>query len=372
MWLCPRMKITTSRFFDRTGLKEALFETGVAKGFIEQCPLQKPTDCLARPELANSLGIGNIVFKIENDRLGLTSFKALGGAYAIIRTLVERFETETGRKFSRTDFQGSEFRNLSARTVFTAATDGNHGLSVAAGARVVGAKAVIFVHERVPDYRVQRLKERGADVRVVAGVFDDAVAEASRQAKAKGWILVADTSDDPADALPGLVLEGYTVLADEMVTQSNETPTHIFLQAGVGGLAAACIARWQNLTPLPSIIIVEPEEAPALFASAQTGELTSVPENDAGEMEMLECYRPSALAWDVILPVTKAFQTVSSREAKEAVTDLAIHNIATTPSGAAGFAGLREAAFDPNARRECGLNADSVVWIVISEGPAEA
>lgn len=365
------MKISPNRFFDGAGLKEAPFETGLAAGFVQQCPLHKTTDCIKKPELAKALGTGNIVFKIENERLGLTSFKALGGAYAIIRTLIERFETTTGQTFSRTDFQSRAFRDLSARIVFTAATDGNHGLSVAAGARAVGTKAVIFVHERVPDYRIQRLKERGADVRVVAGVFDDAVAEASRQAKTNGWILVADTSEDPTDTLPQLVLEGYTVLADEMMVQCNETPSHIFLQAGVGGLAASCIARWQEMTPQPTFIIVEPEEAPALFESARTGELTSVPEDDAGAMEMLECYRPSALAWGIILPVAKVFQTVSSAEAGMAVAELAAHGIATTPSGAAGYAGLREAALNPGARKTCGLNANSVVWIVISEGPAE-
>jgi len=365
------MKIYSNSVAENAKISETLFDTRKAYDLIGSCPLHQPTDCLSKPSLAKALGIKNVIFKIENQRLGLTSFKALGGAYAIIRLLGSRFESITGTPFSVSDFHSSTFRELVADTIFTAATDGNHGLSVAAGARAVGAKAVIFVHERVPQYRVQRLRDKGADVRVVSGVFDDAVAEASRQAKSNGWILVADTSDDPEDLLPRFVLEGYTILADEWLEQETQTPTHTFLQAGVGGLAAACIAKWQSLSPQPAFVIVEPDEAPALFESARAGEIRSIPEQDAGAMEMLECYRPSSLAWDIIAPVARAFQTISSIEAQQAVRELADVGIATTPSGAAGYAGLREAAMDTNARKACGLNADSVVWIVISEGPAQ-
>ncbi len=339
-----------------------------AAALIRQCPLYEPTPALDRPDLARALGLGQLVIKHEARRLGLTSFKSLGGAYAIIRHLAEKFETGTGRRFTADDFHRRAFRDLASKSVFAAATDGNHGLSVAAGARAVGATANIFVHQRVPDYRIARLKEKGANVTVVPGVFDNAVAEAGRQAAERGWVLVADTTENPDDAVPKWVLDGYTLLASEMMDQTVRPPTHAVLHAGVGGLAAACMDRWKTLSPRPACLIVEPAEAPALFESFKTGRMISVPDDSAGSMEMLECYRPSRLAWDILEPLTTACFTVTSAEAEDAVLALAKAGFDTTPSGAAAFAGLYKIARDDAARQACGLTDESVVWLVISEG----
>ncbi|MFL5192813.1 MAG: diaminopropionate ammonia-lyase, partial [Microvirga sp.] len=193
-----------------------------------------PTPLHTLPALAAELGVGTIHVKDEGFRLGLGSFKALGGSYAVIRLVLEEASRRLGRQIDVAELNAPEVRSIAAGMTMACATDGNHGRSVAQGAQLVGAKAAIFVHSGVSGERVAAIARFGADMIRVKGNYDDSVAEAARAAAAQGWIVVSDTSWPGYERIPGLVMQGYTAMVRETLRQLREPPTHVFVQAGVG------------------------------------------------------------------------------------------------------------------------------------------
>src|SRR5690606_6698488 len=103
---------------------------------------------------------------------------------------------------------------------------------VAAGARILGCRSVIFVHSGVSRSRSEAI---GADEIVrVGGNYDLSVSEAERVSAERGWLLVSDTSWPGYEEVPSLVAQGYTIIAEEalhqLARQNHGTPTHVFLQ----------------------------------------------------------------------------------------------------------------------------------------------
>ena len=209
------------------------------------------TPLVSLPGLARELGVSSIHMKDEGFRLGLGSFKALGGSYAVIRLVLE----EAGRQLSRpvdvSELQASEVAAIAKTMIFACATDGNHGRSVAQGAQLVGAKAAIFVHAGVSDERIAAIGHYGAEMIRVAGTYDDSVREAARVATEHGWTIVSDTSWPGYERIPGLVMQGYTAIIGEALRAMPEPPTHVFVQSGVGGIAAAAAGQPGNRTWRP-------------------------------------------------------------------------------------------------------------------------
>ena len=194
-----------------------------------------PTPLHKLPALAAELGVGAIHIKDEGSRLGLGSFKALGGSYAVIRLVLEEASRRLGRPIDVAELHTPEVRAVAAGMTFACATDGNHGRSVAQGAQLVGARAAIFVHSGVSNERVAAIARFGARMIRVEGTYDDSVAEAARVAAERGWIVVSDTSWPGYERIPGLVMQGYTAMVREALRQLPAIPTHVFVQAGVGG-----------------------------------------------------------------------------------------------------------------------------------------
>ena len=177
--------------------------------------------------------------KDEGLRLGLGSFKALGGSYAVIRLVLDAASERLGRAVDVAALQTPDVRAIAADMTFACATDGNHGRSVAQGAKLVGARAVVFVHSGVSQERVAAIARFGAEMVRVAGSYDDSVEEAARVADKNGWTIVSDTSWPGYERIPALVMQGYTAMVREALRQFPEPPSHVFVQAGVGGVAAA-------------------------------------------------------------------------------------------------------------------------------------
>jgi len=182
--------------------------------------------------------------------------------------------------------------------VVTCATDGNHGRAVAWGANRFHCGCVIFVHESVSQGRVDAIRHHGADVRRVPGNYDDAVRAAESQARANGWFLVSDTSWAGYTEVPRQIMQGYRVMADEAADQwHGAPPTHVFIQGGAGGVAAAVSAQMrERLHPAPALIVVEPDKAAYLLASAVAGKPATVPGNLDTIMAGLACGEPSIVA----------------------------------------------------------------------------
>ncbi|WP_262268591.1 diaminopropionate ammonia-lyase [Microvirga yunnanensis] len=337
-----------------------------------------PTPLLALPALAAELGVGAVHVKDEGYRLGLGSFKALGGSYAVIRLVLEEAGRRLGRPFEVADLTTPDLRAIAAGMTFVCATDGNHGRSVAQGARLVGADAVVFVHAGVSDERVAAIARFGARIVRVAGTYDDSVAEAARVASETGWIVVSDTSWPGYERIPGLVMQGYTALVREALRQLPAPPSHVFVQAGVGGVAAAVAGHLALVLGdrQPTFAVVEPARAACLLETARAGHPVRIGHGRPTIMAMLECYEPSLVAWRVLSRVADAFMTVDEDEAVAAMRRLARPAgrdpaIVAGESGGVGLAGLVRAAADPGIRAALGLDGASRVFLINTEGATD-
>ena len=349
-----------------------------AKKIMSLADRNLPTPLHTLPGLARQLGVEAIYVKDESRRLGLGSFKALGGAYAVVTLTLEETSRALTRSISVVDLHASDVRRITANMTFCCATDGNHGRSVAQGARRVGAKAVVFVHEGVSDERIHAIASLGASVVRVPGSYDDSVAEASRVAKDRGWTIVSDTSWPGYEHVPILVMQGYTIMVQEILAALPKPPTHLFVQAGVGGLAASVAAHLALMlgTRRPFFIVVEPERAACLYESAGAGKLQKIKHREPTIMSMLECYEPSLVAWRILSRAADAFMTVSDNDAVEAMNRFAKPSQADTAivageSGGAGLAGLLTLSRDQEARAATGLGLNSRVLVINTEGATD-
>ncbi|MER8598331.1 diaminopropionate ammonia-lyase [Mesorhizobium sp. M1339] len=334
-----------------------------------------PTPIYSLPEVARATNTANVMLKDEGGRLGMGSFKALGGAYAVMSIFRTMVESWLGREITIPELLSPPAAKLAANLTFCCATDGNHGKSVAAGARILGCRSVVFVHEGVTPERAEAI---GADEIVrVPGNYDDSVAAAEKAASQRDWTLVSDTSWPGYETIPALVAQGYTILAEEALQQFEHErvapPTHVFLQAGVGGFASSISAYLLAALGRDNIkiIVVEPDRAACLYESAVAGKLTSVAAREPTIMAMLECYTPSLVAWRVLQETADAFMIISDDDARQAMKMLAFRGgyypIISGESGAAGLAGLVVAASDPVASEKLKLDAGSRILLICTE-----
>ncbi len=311
-----------------------------------------PTPLIPLEAMARAAGVGAILYKHEGRRFSLKSFKALGGAYAVERLVEQRGSAE-------------------GLTV-TCATDGNHGRAVAWGAKRLGVTAIIYVHETVSEGRAKAIAAFGAEVRRVPGNYDDAVRASAEAAAANGWTIVSDTSWPGYDVIPRDVMQGYAVLALEAEGQ-GAAPTHIFVQGGVGGLAAGVLSyHWEKQgAQRPVVVVVEPDRADCMFQSALAGRWTTVGGDLDTIMAGLACGEPSKLAWALLSPGADAFVTITDERAADAMRDLAPLGIAAGESGVAGLAGFRAVAGDARVRAALGLGPASRVLCIGTEGATD-
>lgn len=351
-----------------------------ARREIEQWPGYAETPLHDLSGLAKALNIGALWYKDEAPRFGLGSFKALGGAYAVFRWLAQRIEAETGRRVdSRTLLDGS-LKDLTRNMTVATATDGNHGRSVAWGASIFGCRATIYIHATVSEGRKAAIERFGAEVRRISGDYDDSVRQCAADADANGWQVISDTSYTGYTEIPKLVMQGYGVMVDEALRQIPNAgrPTHLFIQAGVGGLPAAVIARlWQKLgADRPFTVIVEPDVADCVYQSALAGRLAKASGNLDTLMAGLAAGEVSPVAWEIIRPGSNAFMTLPDSAAVRAMKALARGYNGDRPvvggeAGVGGLAGLIAAAGDRTAREALDLRRDARVLIFGSEGDTD-
>lgn len=336
--------------------------------------------------LASRLGLASVDVKDESGRFGLGSFKALGGAYGVLRVMRGRDAGSAtgdfaGPRRSARDGPRGDDPTPAARPTVTCASDGNHGRSVAWGARMFGLDAVIYLPAHVTEARAAAIRSFGARVVRVDGEYDDAVARSARDARANGWTVISDTSYPGYMEIPRVVMVGYTVMVEEALDALAESvapgPTHVFVQGGVGGLAAAVIGHlWERLgRDRPVAVVVEPDSADGLYRSGCAGE----PRVAGGDLHTimagLSCRAISPLAWEVVGAGTRAFMTVRDEGVAPVMRAAAGGELGEPfeggESGVAGLLGLIEAAGDPELRRAVGLNERSRVLVFNTEGATD-
>ncbi|MCH1412071.1 MAG: pyridoxal-phosphate dependent enzyme [Rhodobacteraceae bacterium] len=313
---------------------------------LKKCPIASETPLL---ELSDFLPQGNLWVKDERERMGLGSFKALGAAYVIASDAQGLTESPCS-----TTLEGKTYVTASA---------GNHGLSLAAGAKIFGAKAIVFISETVPETFSDRLREKGAIPVRKGSDYAASMSAALEAAKENDWILLSDSSWENYTDKPLKLMEGYLQMAEEAMKQCESKATHVFLQAGVGGLAGAVAAHIRKIWgDTPTITVVEPSAAPALQASIELGKpvLTEGPDSVMGR---LDCKEPSFIALNGLARDADFFLTLDDDEVTICLEKMSNANLATTASGGAGVA----AAMNNKVAKLLKMNSDAKTLCFLSE-----
>ncbi|MBL8353949.1 MAG: diaminopropionate ammonia-lyase [Delftia acidovorans] len=332
------------------------------------------------PDLARAMGVARVELKDESTRAHMGSFKALGAPIALIRLIQRRWP---GAAFTADAlFAGHHAAQLSEFTVVSA-TDGNHGRSLAAAAHDIGCHCVIVLHKNVSLEREQAIASHGARIVRIEGNYDASVEEAARLAGANGWQVVSDTSYEGYEEIPRDVMQGYGTIVDEILEQrpaASDAPcpyTHVFLQGGVGGLAAGIASYFceQYGARRPAFIVVEPRQADCLCQSALAGQAAQASGSVDSVMAGLACGETSPLAWRFLQPAVDFFLAIEDGEAVSAMRRLAQVQdangdvpVVSGESGAAGLAGLIHLASDPALRARTRLDAQASVLLISTEG----
>ena len=331
-------------------LEEKLITEAVTT--IENWETYKPTPLIELDKLSSYLNINKIYYKDEGFRFDLKSFKALGGAFAVNKIVKE----------------------TKAKTVSTA-TAGNHGRSVAWGAQRLGIKCKIFISEFVSEDRAEAMRNLGADVIRVKGNYDASLKECINQSKKNQWEIVQDVSWEGYKTVPRYIMAGYTIMIKEIFDKiKNEKISHVFLQAGVGGMAAAAIAGFAKYSNnLPYFITVEPKDAECVLQSIKNKKPTSINIQKESIMGGMSCGDVSSLAWEILKHSTNYSISISDEAIATTVAllkqkEFSNDEIIAGECGVPGVISLISAIKDKNICEKLKLNSQSNVLLIGCEG----
>lgn len=344
---------------DRAGAVFTADDFATASRFFDAHSEIEPTPLVFLPALAATLGLAAVLAKDESSRGGLKAFKLLGARFAIDQLLASG--------------------GISPGQTLVCASEGNHGRGVAHTARQVGCRARVYLSEAVAAARAEAIAGEGAEVIRVAGSYDDAVRKATADASTHGWVVVSDTAWPGYEAIPRLIMLGYTRLMEESARSmpAGVTPDAIFVPGGVGGLLAA-VAGWSasHWGTETRVVAVEPASAACLQASARAGRPTPVPGPFTTMMGPLRCGEVSVLAFEAAFPLVAGYIAIDDDWAIRAMRRLARPEggdprITAGASGAAALGGLLATLEDPAAselRDALALGSRSTVLLIVSEG----
>ena len=290
----------------------------------------------------------------RSKRFNLKSFKALGGAYAVEKTT-----------------QGN--KNIIVAT----ATAGNHGRSVAWGAQRLGLKCKIFISEYVSEARANSMRKLDAEVIRVNGNYEKSLERCISESNKNGWEIVQDVAWENYEYVPKLTMSGYSVMIKEISNQTDQYITHVFLQAGVGGMASGAIAGIAKyFKRIPKIIIVEPENADCVLKSVENGSLQKVNIKKESIMGGMSCGEVSLVPWKILKESVNTCTSVTDENVDLTVAMLRnkilsdveiVGGECSTP----GIISLVACANDNEIRKNLELEESSNILIIGCEGDAD-
>ncbi|MGC7871010.1 diaminopropionate ammonia-lyase [Desulfosporosinus sp. SYSU MS00001] len=358
-------------------------EIDKARRFHETFPDYQPTPLRSLNRLASNYGVKGIYVKDESFRFGLNAFKALGGSYAIGRYLAQRLHKD----ISELPYQvltSPEVKEQLGDITFATTTDGNHGRGIAWTARQLGQKSVVYMPKGSSQFRLDKIREEGAEASITDLNYDDAVRMTAEEAEKNGWVVVQDTSWEGYEEIPSWIMQGYGTMSAEAQEELNnlgiEKPTHIFVQAGVGALAGSVQGYFASLfqEDRPKTVVVEANKADCLYKSALAGD--GRPRVVGGDMSTimagLACGEPNLIGWNILRDYSQMFVSSPDWVAARGMRVLANPllgdpRIISGESGAvtAGLLGsfLRDKAFKA-AREQLNINDQSQILIFNTEG----
>ncbi len=312
------------------------------------------TPLISLNKLSGELNIGNIFYKDESKRFNLKSFKALGGAYAV-------------------DIISKGMKNIT----ISSATAGNHGRSVAWGAKRLGLNCKIFISQNVSKAREKTIEEFGAKIFRVKGNYENSLKECMKKSKLNKWKIVQDVSTRNYKFVPKLTMAGYSIMIKETSLQTNKYITHIFLQAGVGGMAAGAVAGVARyFKRIPKIIIVEPENAACVLKSIEKGKMTKIKISKESIMGGMSCNKMSLIPWQILKNTANCCLTISDKKVPDTITMLAKKSfsdkkIVGGECSAPGVISLISACNNKKIRYKLNLGKKSNVLLIGCEGDVD-
>ena len=302
--------------------------------------------------LEKKFNINNIFYKDEGERFDLKSFKALGGAFAVDKIAKDK-------------------KNITVAT----ATAGNHGRSVAWGAKRLGIKCKIFISENVSEERANEMRKLDADVIRVSGNYENSLQACIKESTEKNWEIVQDVSWDNYKTVPQLIMAGYTLMVKEIAEQTDiNSITHVFLQAGVGGMAAAVIAGFAKFSKnIPCFIIVEPETADCVFQSIKNNKSTKIDIKKESLMGGMSCESVSTIAWEILKESSNFCCTVSDDYIAPAIAllnqkKISKDKIISGECGVPGIIALDGILNDNELKSKLKINSETNVLLIGCEG----
>ena len=351
--------------------------------FHRTFPMYRPTPLCSLSCLSELLGIGKLYVKDESYRFGLNAFKVLGGSHAIGMYLAEQLGTGL-EELPYPVLTSEAVRKQLGEVTFISATDGNHGRGIAWTAHALGQRSVILMPKGSAPARLENIRKAGAEASITDLCYDDTVRLAKRLAEENGWVLMQDTSWPGYEVIPLHITQGYLTMALEALQQLDGTrPTHIFVQAGVGSMAASVIGFFSNVFSdrPPIMTVVEPLRADCFFrtAEANDGALHPVTEEMNTIMAGLACGEPSPIAWEVIRDHADFFLSIPDEMSAQGMRLLgnppgSDPRMISGESGASCFGAVTEILRNPalsSVRAELGLDADSVLLFFSTEGDTD-
>ena len=356
-WKYRNFLINKNSNFNKNEILKILSSDDIDEAYkvISNWDNYSPTPLISLNKLNNKLKLNKIFYKDESKRFHLKSFKALGGAYAVEKII-----------------KGND------KKVISTATAGNHGRSVAWGSQKNNLECKIFISEFVSESRAQVMRSFGADVIRVKGNYEDSLNECIKQSKKNNWQIVQDVAWEDYKLVPKLTMAGYSVMMKEVSEQiTNEKISHVILQAGVGGMAAAMVAGIARyLDHIPQIIIVEPDSAACVLESIKKGKIEKISIEKESIMGGMSCGEVSLVPWKILknsvhfcvtVPDDYISKTVKYLANKEFSEEKIIGGECSTP----GIASLIGLSNDHETRKKISLNENSNVLLFGCEGDAD-
>ena len=356
-WKCSTFLENKNYKFSRNDILNILTEEDIDEAYkiISDWENYAPTPLLLLDKLSTELKLKRIFYKDESKRFHLKSFKALGGSYAVEKIT-------KGNK----------------EIVISTATAGNHGRSVAWGSKKLGLKCKIFISEYVSETRAKAMRGFGADVIRVKGNYEDSLNECIKQSNQNNWQIVQDVAWKNYMLVPKLTMAGYSVMMKEISEQiNNQKVSHIILQAGVGGMAAAMVAGLARyLNHVPQIIIVEPDSAACVLASINTGKIEKISIEKESIMGGMSCGEVSLVPWQILKKSVNYCVTVSDDYISKTIKylancELSYEKIIGGECSTPGIISLIGLCNDAKIRKKINLNEDSNVLLFGCEGDAD-
>jgi diaminopropionate ammonia-lyase len=356
-WLTSSFLENKNFIFDKSNILNSLSENDIDQAYlsISKWKGYSPTPLIELNKLSKELNVNKIFYKDENKRFDLKSFKALGGAYAVEKV-------SKGNK----------------DIIVATATAGNHGRSVAWGARRLGIKCKIFISEFVSDARGQAMTDLGADVIKVKGNYEKSLIECIKRSTENNWQIVQDVAWKDYMLVPKYTMAGYTVMMKEIVDQiKNDQITHIILQAGVGGMAGAMVAGIARyLKNIPETIVVEPDSAACVMESIRTGKIEKVDIKKESLMGGMSCGEVSLVPWEILKNSVKFCISLPDDEIAKTMkllgnSSFSKEKIIAGENSAPGVISLIASCIDNKIKEKLKLNSKSNILVIGCEGDTD-